>query len=503
MKNKTFATRAFTLILAALLVGGSLVSCGKDNPDTPTPGTSAPTTGSDTSAEVVTEPAETRLDPNLPDMNLDGYKITFFGKTATGIYAEEETGDRVNDSVYARNRALNEKYNFEVELIAAGNQEFAITEGFQTVSAGEDAYQVLVDGGNRYVQFIQAGLMTDMNTLKYQDFEQPWWYKYLNEGLSIQNRLYMTASAFMLTTKSQLYGTVINRKLAEDNNVDIAQLYQWGRDGKWTIDRFAELTKLGNEDLNGDGVRDYNDQWGLQMEAYCGYALSLGCGFRIAEKDENDVPYISAGTEEAINIWDRLNSLLFSDHDSVLITQNIAGVTSTWATAGEMWAAGRVLVGMSSPVSSWRDREYDYCILPAPKLTEEQAQYCHTGSSWNTPLLGVPVTVVDKDKVSFILEAMSYTSYYDVLPDFYENYLQTRLMRDKESVEMLEIIQSTPYFDIGAVFTWGDYLGQTYTITRSGTNNMATYNAKAEKAATATINKFLKQLEKNEAKNAG
>ena len=69
----------------------------------------------------------------------------------------------------------------------------------------------------------------------------------------------------------------------------------------------------------------------------------------------------------------------------------------------------------------------------------------------------------------------------------------------------VEVREISGYLSLlmGAVFTWGDYLGQTYTITRSGTNNMATYNAKAEKAATATINKFLKQLEKNEAKNAG
>lgn len=497
-KSSGISLRILTLLLAAVIAGGTLTACAKEGGTQQD--TSAPVSDADTSApDAETEPAETRIDPGLPEMDLDGYTITFFGKTVDGIYAEEETGDRVNDAVFDRNRALNEKYNFEVELISATNQEYAITEGFQTVQSGDDAYQVLMDGGNRYVQFIQAGLMYDLNTLKYQDFEQPWWYKYLNEGLSINQKLYMTASAFMLSTKSQLYGTVVNRKLAEDNNVDIAQLYQWGRDGAWTLDRFAELTKLGNDDLNGDGVRDYNDQWGLQVEAYCGYSLAVGCGFRIADKDENDVPHISAGTEAAINTWDKLCSSIFADKTSVLITQNITGVTSTWTTAGEMWKSGRVLVTVGSPSNSWRDIEFDYCVLPSPKYTEEQDQYYHTGSSWNTPLLGVPVTVADPEKVSFILEAMAYSSYYDVLPEFYENYLQTRLMRDKESVEMLEIIQSTPYFDIGAVFNWGSYLDQTYTMTKSGTNNMATFHAKAEKAANAVITKMLNQIEKNEA----
>lgn len=430
-------------------------------------------------------------------MNMDGYTVTFFGKIVDGVYAEEETGDAVNDAVFLRNLSLNEQYNFNVEFIAAGNQEYAATEAKQTVQAGDDAYQVLMDGGNRYVEFIQAGLLYDLNTLKYQNFEQPWWYKYLNEGLSIKDKLYMTASSFMLKTKQELYGTVVNRTLAENNGVDISELYQTARNGKWTIDKFAELTKLGNDDLNGDGKRDHNDQWGLQMQAYCGYSLAVGCGFRIAEKDDADLPFITVGTERNINLWDTLVNSMFSDKNSVLITQNIAGVASVWTAASDMWKAGQVLVTVGNPAASWREVEFDPVLLPSPKYDEEQAEYYHTGSSWNTPLLSVPVTVQDPEKVSFVLEAMSYSSYYDVLPTFYENYLQTKLLRDKESVEMLEIIQSTPYFDIGAVFNWGEYLSRTYDVVKSGVNNLATIDAKLKAPTEKAIQKFLDTIEKN------
>jgi len=489
------AKRIFAFLLASLMLTGSLAACSESGTNEDT---TASTDAAVTTPEETTEPAETRLDPGLPaDMKMDGYTITFFGKNVDGVYVEEETGDIVNDAVFRRNLALNEEYDFNVEFIAAGNQEYAATEAKQTVQAGDDAYQVLMDGGNRYVEFIQAGLLYDLNNLKYQNFEQPWWYKYLNEGLSIKNKLYMTASSFMLTTKQQLYGTVINRKIAEDNGVDMSELYQLARDGKWTIDKFAELTKLGNADLNGDGKRDQNDQWGLQMQAYCGYSLAVGCGFRIAEKNADDIPEITAGTERSINLWDTLVNSMFSDKSSVLITQEIAGVASVWTAASEMWKAGQVLVTVGNPAASWRELEYDYSLLPSPKFDEEQAEYYHTGSSWNTPLLSVPVTTQDPEKVSFILEAMSYTSYYDVLPVFYENYLQTKLLRDRESVEMLEIIQNSPYFDIGAVFNWGDYLSHTYTITRSGVNNLATIDAKLKNPTNKLIEKFISTIEKN------
>ena len=493
-----FTHRITALLLAGVLLAASLLSCasgtGTDS------GTSAPdtTAAPQTTEPAATEPAKTRIDPHLPEMNLDGYTMTFYGKGMNGIYAEEETGDKVNDAIYGRNRSLNEQYNFEIEHILAPNQEYAITDAQSSIQAGDNSYQVLVDGGNRYVPFIQAGLMLDLNTLKYQDFEQPWWYEYLNKGLSIKNKLYMTASAFCLTTKQQLYYISFNKDLAKDNGIDVSELYQLGRTGKWTIDKLAEYVKVGSAYLNGDGKLDNNDQWGLQLQAYSGYTLALGCGFHIADKDENDIPYITTGTENAINIWDTLCTKLFTDTSNVLVTQNIKGVSSVWTAAGEMWAGGQVLFRVEPASDGWRDYDIDYGVLPSPKLTEEQKEYQHIGSSWNTPLLGVPITnFADADKVSFILEAMAYASYYDVLPIFYENYLETKLMRDRESVEMLEIIQSTPFFDIGAVFNWGEMLSTLYTITQSGNNTLARMSAKMVTAANKQIEKAIDQIEKN------
>ena len=62
---------------------------------------------------------------------------------------------------------------------------------------------------------------------------------------------------------------------------------------------------------------------------------------------------------------------------------------------------------------------------------------------------------------------------------------------------MLEIIQSTPYFDIGAVFNWGEYLSRTYDVVKSGVNNLATIDAKLKAPTEKAIQKFLDTIEKN------
>ena len=51
-----------------------------------------------------------------------------------------------------------------------------------------------------------------------------------------------------------------------------------------------------------------------------------------------------------------------------------------------------------------------------------------------------------------MLDAASYLSYTDVLPVYYNVTIAQKGLRDDESIEMLGIIQSSRYFDIGRVF---------------------------------------------------
>ena len=58
------------------------------------------------------------------------------------------------------------------------------------------------------------------------------------------------------------------------------------------------------------------------------------------------------------------------------------------------------------------------------------------------------------DETAAVLDAASYLSYTDVLPVYYNVTIAQKGLRDEESIEMLEIIQSSRYFDTGRVFGW-------------------------------------------------
>ena len=461
------------------------VSCGEN-----IPAESDDTSVADTTAaEETTSPEETKIPSGLPEtMDLEGYTVNFYGKKEVGIWTEEETGDNVNDAVYARNRALNEKYNFEIMHIMPQNQSSPTNDIKASVQAGDDAWQVFVDGpGNSLKNYVTSALLYDMNTLKYQDFSQPWWFEELNNSLSLAGKLFMTCSSFSLTARQWLYNPIVNIDILENNGLKMKDYYQMVYDGKWTLDEFLKLCKVGSADLNGDGVRDKEDRFAHNGEDYAGYALAVGSGYMIARKDKDDIPYITAADEQSIHLWDKLVNETFSDTTNYLCIRNIKNVDSIWSAANNMMKKGQIMIQITTLNSSWRNYDIKYGILPMPKYNEEQERYYHTGSALNIPMLAVPITVTKPDEISFVLEAMAYESYYDVLPIFYEEYLETKLVRDRESIDMIRITHESLVLDPGAAYGWGSYLGELYKVVNRGQNTLVTFDASKRAVAEKAI----------------
>ena len=98
-----------TLILASAIMLTSL-SCGSGNNDNST--TDVPDTSA---APETTAPEET---DGLPEKDMEGFelKINHFDGTLLSwaliqLDAEAETGDRLSDAIYRRNRGIEERFN--------------------------------------------------------------------------------------------------------------------------------------------------------------------------------------------------------------------------------------------------------------------------------------------------------------------------------------------------------------------------------------------------------
>ncbi|MCQ2431689.1 MAG: hypothetical protein MJ175_03705 [Clostridia bacterium] len=487
-RNNLTAVLLLTAVLAA-----SLSACG----ETADPSI-APTETKPAPAETeAVETEEPRIPSGLPDTDLGGYVLTMYQASdffnEEGLYAEEANGDSINDAVYARNLGIMEKYNC-VLAEETSDDRYVMDRLKPFILAGDDTIDVIYECGNSVIGNTQ--LFLDLADLSHLDFSKPWWSAEFNEGVTINGHLYFTLGAHMISAKESMIGTLFNKEIAVNYDINPSDLYDAARNGKWTLDMLGSYAKMAAQDINGDGVMDEKDRWGIIGENYDCWSLALGSGFKCVTKDSNGDFVYSFGSEKNINIMDKIMGIT-NDPTICLFAQQMK-TSDVWATRTEMMANGQFLFNFTSLGNSMRDYKYDFGFLPIPKFDESQSQYYHDGSLGNNRLMVVPKTTSDPDTTAFLIEAMAYASYYELLPVYYQEFLNTKVLRDEESVEMLQIVQGTIHYDCGALFNWGNMRDTIENLAAAGSNTLASTAAKNESKTMKAIEKTLKTLEENE-----
>ena len=92
-----------------------------------------------------------------------------------------------------------------------------------------------------------------------------------------------------------------------------------------------------------------------------------------------------------------------------------------------------------------------------------------------------------------ILEAMASDSAQHLVPAFYETLLKSKLSRDNDSEEMLDLIFASRSFDMGPIFSWGDIMECYWVL---DTNYASRFDQKLDGAKIA-LEEFLENLEDN------
>ena len=103
-------------------------------------------------------------------------------------------------------------------------------------------------------------------------------------------------------------------------------------------------------------------------------------------------------------------------------------------------------------------RSYDvpFGILPIPKLTENQKDYCCSASSWSVGAVYVLKTARDTEMIGKVTEAMAALSQIYVKEAYYDKLLKAQSIFDIESTEMLDIIFSSKVYDMADLYCGGN-----------------------------------------------
>ena len=288
--------RITSLFLALLMVVALLASCGGET----NPGNQ---NGTDTTAAPETTAsapeAEVRIQPNLPDVRYDGYtyRIRVKGEATNwstiGIWADAKTGEPVNDATLERNNAIKDKYGVDIITIEGSDVANSVN---QMVLSQLDEIDLVVASVNA-ISALAPKSVLDFKQLKYIDLEKPWYDQKFNKEVTIGGRLYAVTGDLVLNDDNGTWCTLFNKRIAEDYEVE--NLYKLVESGGWTLDKAYEIAKPVTRDTTGDDIKNFEDEWGFVTENYNAYAMVASTGEKIASKDENDMPYLTANTENS------------------------------------------------------------------------------------------------------------------------------------------------------------------------------------------------------------
>ena len=119
--------RTLAILLASLMLLPALAACGEaDEPADTKPSQTTSADEVDTSIPADELPA---------DLNYKGEKITFISVNAMDY--DELTGDAVEDAIYERNKAVEERLGVEIQVI---HEETPIDKVVTAVSSGNTDY---------------------------------------------------------------------------------------------------------------------------------------------------------------------------------------------------------------------------------------------------------------------------------------------------------------------------------------------------------------------------
>ena len=477
----------FRRILPAFLllctVMGTAASCGGDS--TQPAETTAAVVGGDVTGAVTEAVTDDRAPLNLPEADFGGESLRFleydfntFVRYHDFAYAEDSAGELVNDAVFARNSMIEERYNCKIESQLDADP-VAMTRKF--VTAGADDYDVAELYINNAMTMAMEGMFLNWYELPSVNMKAEWWDQEIQRDLAMYNKIYVMTGDISLFDEELNFCVYFSKKTAE--NYDIPDLYQLVRDDQWTLEKMHTLGKSVSADLNGDGVRDEHDRFGVLTNADLLHLYFYASGCSIVTLDDNGVPGFSVDNERAMDAAARWLEFL-NDSDTVLWASRCS---DTWTTLDRIYMEDRTLFrpGSIFDIQTYRSMNGDFGILPYPKLDETQEEYSHIIASAYCPALCIPTTNTGIDRTGFLLEALAYESRDTVTEAYYDVNLYTKMTRDDESGEMLDIIFSTKRYDLGWVFDWGGIVSAMDTIGSSGKTFASVWESRKKQAVSA------------------
>ncbi|MBO5293748.1 MAG: hypothetical protein J6B71_00660 [Clostridia bacterium] len=411
---------------------------------------------------------------DLADQVLPASKAEYVGKEFKIIYrdaysyeweyVEEDAGATINDAIFERNSAVEDRYDIWLAYHPVANASFEndfLSPIKTSVLSGDNTFQLAAGYEYRLAYNSTLGDFLDWHQISNVDLEADWWDGNFAKAAAYRDRAYVMTGSLSL---SHLYSSAcvffnqdfVNARLDGGS----AEIFDLVESGNWTLEAFETyITQFTADDDGIDGMTK-DDSYGYATNTYTAVDAFLFCSdISVSGRTED-------GTVKLYGAGEKLGNLATILHRII----NTSG--KTYKQDGEDaeidQSIGMMLRGKTAfttanlkNASELRTTEINYGILPYPKYDASQKKYYSITMDYSSAF-AIPRTAgEDIDFVGAITEAMAFYSHEYVRDALYSTVLKYRDAKDADSSKCIDIILENPRYDFAYIyaFAWGDQQG--------------------------------------------
>jgi len=464
------------LILAITMLAGVLISCN-DTPavtteEKPPESSAKPNSGntdpkntdSGTPSEtdpVDTTPAEEKLNIDLDQLDYDDRNFFIYHWTTDNPefdVSEAAVEDPIDNALYMRNLRVEEglgiKLNFHAEDGANESTQNQFVARLESRLNDPETPVDLVASYSRTAPFVLvSGLIADLYAYgDYLDLSKAWWPNNVREEHEVRGRIFYTSGDISTGLLTMMEIFFMNKTMFQSLGHDYDAFMKDIKDGKWTIDRFMNVTADVYQNLDSTPGKSVGDMFSLVGSAVTASdSLWMGMGNCLVEtsEDEDQLFVISKALdgETAINYikmiseWWNTNDVCISEMNGIP-TLKISEIQEIFNSSRALFLSSRVGYFDASicPI--------DYAIIPAPKADESQEKYLtNVGNPYS--LYSICTATSDGDLAAQALQTLGYYAYTFTTPAVFEVTFKGKIAKDDYAVEMFDYVREGIVFDIG------------------------------------------------------
>ena len=400
--------------------------------------------------------AETYIPGGAEGVTYNGYDFTFLNSSAIYymyIYLDPDmTGDVLDDTCFERNLLAEEKFDITIneETQPYGNlASYAKT----LILADEDVYDAMYIPAADLTPLISENLFYDLLEIEELHIDKIWWDQPLITRNVIEDRLFYATSDLSLMAFEGIWCMYFNEKMMTELGLDAP--FSLALEGNWTFDELKKYCAAA-ANLNGDASFKFdvngNATYGLVNFGNAGY-LAYGMGAEYTSRDENGRYQFTAHTDPHFtSVWEKI--INFYGPEDGLHHKGTAEDLDPDGYYG-IFMANRALFLHAELKGATMLREWEgqFGLLPQPKYDASQESY---NSNIFSSCLSfcIPNTNTNLERTGTIIDYLTYESYAELMPRYYDIHVSLKALGKQESIDVLALIRGTRGCEVAVPFGW-------------------------------------------------